>query len=89
MVWRSHVCDANNVLATSVAVERVFSTWRILLSHVRNRLSVQTTRALMCVGAWSRLGLIKDRDVRAVTILPEIAEEDEEHFAEGWDKIAF
>ena len=47
--------------ATSVDVERVFSKGRLILSHVRNGLSVQSTRALMCIGAWSRMGLVKDR----------------------------
>ena len=42
-----------SIVATSVDVERVFSKGRILLSHVRNRLSVQSTWALMCLGAWS------------------------------------
>lgn len=42
--------------ATSVDVERIFSRGRILLSHLRNRLSPQTTRSLMCLQAWSLLG---------------------------------
>ena|SRR5882757_6565581 len=51
--------------ATTVDVERVFSQGRLLLPHVRNRLSVQSTRACMCVGAWSLLGLIKNSDIKA------------------------
>lgn len=51
------------VLATSVAVERVFSQGRLVLTHVQNRLSAQSTRASMCVGQWSKLGLVKDNDV--------------------------
>jgi hypothetical protein len=46
--------DITNIdifIATSVNVERVFSQGRILLSHLRSRLSVESTRALMCVGA--------------------------------------
>lgn len=60
-------------IATSVDVERVFSKGRILLSHVRNRLSAQTTRAVLCVGSWSLLQeeheglkLIHPADVLAV-----------------------
>jgi hypothetical protein len=76
--------------ATSVDVERVFSKGRILLSHLRSRLSVQSTRALMCVGAWSLLGYVKDRDVRAATALPEIIGDDsEEELDRNWDAIAF
>lgn len=56
------------------------------MSHLRNRLSVQTTRALMCVGCWSVLGLVKDKDLQAVTVEAEI-EGDEEALPDGWDKV--
>jgi len=78
--------DYLSIPATSVDVERVFSKGRILLSHVRSRLSVQSTRALMCIGAWSPLGYVKDRDVRAVTALPEL-DGVEEELREDWDAI--
>jgi len=78
----------NSSVATSVDVERVFSKGRILLSHTRSRLSVQSTRALMCVGAWSLLGYVKDRDIKAATTLPEIDGE-EDALAEDWDTIEF
>lgn len=75
-------------VATSVDVERVFSKGRILLSHLRNRLSVQSTRALMCLGAWSLMGYVRDSDVKAVTMLPELKEdEEEEPLEENWDLI--
>jgi hypothetical protein len=75
-------------LATSVDVERVFSQGRIVLSHIRNRLSFQSTRALMCVGIWSRLGYVKDNDIRAVVVRPEVpADSKEEDLAVGWDLI--
>lgn len=72
--------------ATSVDVERVFSRGRILLSHIRNRLSSQSTRALMCVGTWSLLGMVKDKDVLAVATLPAV-EGEEEELETGWDAI--
>ncbi|KAJ8580249.1 hypothetical protein M405DRAFT_684674, partial [Rhizopogon salebrosus TDB-379] len=50
-------------VATSVDVERVFSHCRLLLSHVCLRLTAQTTRAPLCFGRWSLLGLVKDIDV--------------------------
>ncbi|KII83107.1 hypothetical protein PLICRDRAFT_119816, partial [Plicaturopsis crispa FD-325 SS-3] len=78
--------DYLSIPATSADVERVFSKGRLLLSSVRNRLSAQSTRALMCVGAWSLLGFIKDADVRAVTILPDVVGE-EEALPSGWDAI--
>jgi hypothetical protein len=66
----------------------VFSKGRILLSHVRNRLSVQSTRALMCVGAWSLLGYVRDSDLKAVTVLPDLKEgEEEDPLEDNWDII--
>lgn len=80
-------CQSPSV-ATSVDVERVFSKGRILLSHVRNRLSVQSTRALMCLGAWSLMGYVKDSDIKAVTVLPDLQDgEEEEPLADDWDSI--
>ena len=77
------------ILATSVDVERVFSQGRLLLSHIRSRLSVQSTRALMCLGVWSKLGYITDSDVKAVVLtLPEIDDEDDEMELDiNWDRI--
>ena len=49
--------------ATSIVIERLFSTGRLLLSHVRSRLSVQSTCVLLCLNTWSTLGLIKDSDI--------------------------
>ena len=78
MVWHA--------IATSTDVERVFSQGRVLLSHVRNWLSSQSIRALMCLSSWSRLGLVKDKDIFAVTVLAEI-EGAEDALEEGWDAI--
>jgi hypothetical protein len=80
------VTKSNFIQATSVDVERVFSLGRRLLSHVRSRLSVESTRALMCLGQWSKLGYIKDSDLKAVTVEPE-AKGDEEDLPEDWDAI--
>ena len=75
-------------IATSIAVERVFSQGRILLSHLRNRLSVQLTRALMCVGVWSILGFMKDSDLKAIVSLPGVpSNEREEFLVAGWDMV--
>jgi hypothetical protein len=73
------------ILATSVDVERTFSQGRLLLSHVRNRLSVQSTRALLCLGVWSLMGYVKDKDIKLATVLPEVDEE--EDLVEDWDAI--
>ena len=72
--------------ATSTDVERVFSQGRLLLSHIRNRLLSQSIRALMCLGSWSQLGLVKDADIYAVTALAEV-EGEEEDLVDSWDVI--
>jgi len=64
-------------LATSIDVECLFSCGQLLLSHVRSRLSVDSTRALLCLSAWSHLGLVKNEDVLKVGVLPEVDDEDE------------
>jgi hypothetical protein len=75
-----------SISATSTDVERVFSQGRLVLSHIRNRLSAQSTRALLCLGNWSLLGYIKDKDITAVTVLPEVLG-DEEELEVGWDSL--
>lgn len=80
------------LLATSVEVERVFSRGQLLLSHVHNRMSAQTTRALLCLAQWSLLGMIHDSDIQSVVLLPEVPEEDgdsegEVDMPDGWDDI--
>jgi hypothetical protein len=79
---------ANIYVATSTDVECVFSQGRLLLSHVCNSLSSQSTRALMCLGNWSKLGLVKNKDIYAVTMLAEV-DGDEEVLEDGWDIITF
>lgn len=74
------------ILATSVEVERVFSRGRLVLSHVRNRLTAQSTRASLCVGDWSGHGWIKDSDVLEETIKDDLSGP-ELPLAKGWDAI--
>lgn len=71
--------------ATTVDVERVFSQGRLVLSHIRSRLSVQSTRALLCLGAWCQLGLVKGHDLK-LALGEEVAGEEEE-LPSGWDTI--
>ena len=75
-----------HVIATSVDVERTFSQGRLVLSHLRNRLSVQSTRALLCLGVWSLMGYVKDSDVKAAAVLPEV-DGQEEMLPKDWDSI--
>jgi hAT family C-terminal dimerisation region len=84
---KSTILDLTTFTATSVDVERVFSKGRLVLSHVRNRLSVQSTRASMCLGDWSRGGLVKNNDVMTVARLPEVSGSEDE-LDDDWDGIS-
>jgi hypothetical protein len=67
----------------------VFSWGRLILSHVRSRLSAQTTHSILCLRAWSLLGLIKNDDVIAAAQLLELGGEDSDYEMEvGWDTVA-
>ena len=59
-------------IATSVDVEHLFSRGRLLLSHTRSHLSVASTRALLCLGSWSLLGLVRDEDIETVSQMNDI-----------------
>jgi hypothetical protein len=52
-------------------VEHVFSQGRLLISHIRNRLSAQSTRALLCLNAWSKAGFLQSTDLSDVASLPD------------------
>ncbi|KIK17898.1 hypothetical protein PISMIDRAFT_80385, partial [Pisolithus microcarpus 441] len=41
--------DYLSIPATSIDVERLFSKGRVFLPYLRNRMSSQTTHALMCL----------------------------------------
>ncbi|KAF8547338.1 hypothetical protein OG21DRAFT_1425030, partial [Imleria badia] len=70
---------------TSIDVERLFSRGHLLLSHVQSRLSTESTHALICLGSWSLMDLIKADDLKTVAALPDFSEE--QVIEEGWDKI--
>ena len=53
------------MVATSTAVERVFSQGRQLLSFTRNRLHPSSIRAFLCLGSWGHNDLILFEDVLA------------------------
>lgn len=73
--------------ATSVDVECIFSHGHLLLLHVCNHLSAQTTHAILCLGSWSSLGLVKDEDVMKVAVMKDVEGDVEEEFEDGWDSI--
>lgn len=73
--------------ATSIDVERIISRGRLLLSQVRNKLSTQTTRAVLCLGEWSFMGMVKDEDVMKVALMNDEEGDEEVEFEDGWDSI--
>ena len=70
-----------------MAVERVFSKGRLVISHVRNRLSAQSTRALLCLGYWSKLGFVGLEDLKVGASLPD-AKDEETWSDDDWGIIA-
>lgn len=69
----------NLVAYVQVDVEQLFSCGRLALSHVRSRLSAQSTRAVICLGIWSTLESVHVDNIKSVTSLPEIEDgKDEE-----------
>ncbi len=67
-------------------MERVFSQGRLVLPYMRNRLTSESTCALVCLGDWSTCGLVKDCDIKTVVILLDILGEQEPEFQWGWEK---
>jgi hypothetical protein len=41
----------------------------------------------MCLGVWSRMGYVRDEDVNAVAIMPDLDGE-EDLLVPGWDSIS-
>ena len=74
-------------VATSVDVERLFSRGCIVLSHVHNRLSSQSVCALLCLGSWSLMGLIKDVDVKKIVVMDDVNRDVDVVLPDGWDAI--
>lgn len=60
------IANIFSLLATSTAVERVFSQGRQLLHFTRNRLTGASVRKFLCLGAWGRKDLIAVEDILSV-----------------------
>nr|GAT43317.1 predicted protein [Mycena chlorophos] len=74
--------------ATSISVERLFSRGRLILNHTRSQLSSESIRALMCLGQWSKLDLVRTEDVLRVVEADDVPDdEDEPELEDGWDQI--
>jgi hypothetical protein len=53
---------------------------------VCNQLSSKSTRALLCIGEWSWRDIVRDSDIKAAAILPDVNSE-EPPLASGWDNV--
>ena len=71
-------------MATSVDVEHIFScaVVNFFCPNVHSHLSAQSTWAHLCMGSWSRMGLIKDKNVMAY-----VKGDEEEESKDGWNEI--
>jgi hypothetical protein len=72
-------------LASSVAVECVFSKGQLLMSHIHNCLLAQSTCTLLCLGAWSKAGFVKSTDLSAVVATLPDAKDDESWSDDDWE----
>ncbi|KAG2362044.1 hypothetical protein BDR07DRAFT_1211401, partial [Suillus spraguei] len=52
-----------------------------------NRLTAQLTHAIWCVGLWSIIGLVKDKDILAAVSLPDSVDSEADEYNDGWDSI--
>src|SRR6266542_463175 len=66
-----------NITATSVDVEPTFSQGQLVLLPVCSHLSVQSTRALLCLTGWSKKGLVSDDNMKSAAVSPEVDGEEE------------
>ena len=80
--------DYQTIPATLIEVERLFSHGRLVISHVRSRLGVQSSRALICLGIWSRLGLVKAADLKEVSKMPDVEGDEEVILDDDWDNVS-
>jgi len=45
------------------------------------------THAILCLGSWSLLGLVRDEDIMKVAIMKDVEGDVEEEFEYGWNSI--
>ena len=59
-----------------------------MLSYECNRMSAESTRAILCLGEWARLGLLTEDDLEVVTkerVLPEEIDERDSYDEDEWE----
>jgi hypothetical protein len=53
------------------------------MSHIRNQLSPDSSRALLCLGAWTRAGYVEASDLKHAASQPD-AKDDEAWPEDDW-----
>lgn len=49
---------------------------------------MQTTRALLCLGAWSKLGFVRPKDAKKIAAMEDLEDPGSDYEMEaGWDHI--
>ena len=76
--------DYLTIPPTSVDVKWLFSHGWLLLSHVHSHLLVDSTCALLCLGAWSTLGLVNSEDVKKASLMPDVNGDKEVLDSDAW-----
>ncbi len=76
----------------STDVKHIFLHSRLYLPHVRNHLTTKSMHAVLCLGTWSSLELVKDCDIQAVMkekpagVVGDSGE-DNIKIEDGWDNL--
>jgi len=58
----------------------------LLISHIHNQLSAQSTQALLCLGAWSKAGYVENGDLSVAASFPD-AKEGETWSDDDWEVV--
>ncbi|KIK77753.1 hypothetical protein PAXRUDRAFT_165819, partial [Paxillus rubicundulus Ve08.2h10] len=83
----SHMAlDYLTIPATSINVECLFIHGYLIVTHTHSHLSAQSTCALLCLGAWSLIELVKTEDVLAVSTVEDV-EGNEEALEDGFNSM--
>ena len=57
------------------------------MSHVCSHLNSQSVQALLCLRSWSLAGMVKDKDVLKVAVLPDVDRDEKMELEDGWDSL--
>ncbi|KAG6809701.1 hypothetical protein H0H92_015106 [Tricholoma furcatifolium] len=49
--------------------------------------NAESTRALMCLGAWSKVGMVRNSDLKEAAELPDVLKDEELEVDDAWDTL--